>query len=49
MESDFSKIAIQLQKHKTVQGIMKYVNKETIIKQHRKQDKNKAVKLVWQK
>ncbi len=42
MANDFSKIAIQLQKHKTVQGIMKYVNKETITEQHKKQEKNKA-------
>lgn len=42
MDNDFSKIAKQLKEHKTVQGIMKYVNKETIIKQHRKQEKNKA-------
>ena len=42
MENDFSKIAIQLEKYKTVQGIMKYVNKETLIKQHKKQEKKKA-------
>lgn len=42
MENDFSKIAKQLKEHKTVQGIMKYVNEETIKEQHRKQDKNKA-------
>ena len=42
MANDFSKIAIQLQKHKTVQGIMKYVNQEALIEQHKKQDKNKA-------
>lgn len=42
MDNDFSKIARQLKEHKTVQGIMKYVNKETIIKQHKKQEKNKA-------
>lgn len=42
MENDFSKIAKQLKEHKTVQGIMKYVNKDTIIKQHKKQEKNKA-------
>lgn len=42
MDNDFSKIAKQLKEHKTVQGIMKYVNEETIIKQHRKQEKNKA-------
>lgn len=42
MDNDFSKIARQLKEHKTVQGIMKYVNKETIIKQHKKQEKKKA-------
>ena len=42
MANDFSKIAIQLQKHKTVQGIMKYVNQESLIEQHKKQGKNKA-------
>lgn len=42
MANDFSKIAIQLQKHKTVQGIMKYINQETLIEKHKKQDKNKA-------
>ena len=42
MENDFSKIAEQLKKYKTVQGIMKFVNEETIIKQHIKQARNKA-------
>ena len=42
MANDFSKIATQLQKHKTVQGIMKYVNQEALIEQHKKQKKNKA-------
>ena len=42
MANDFSKIAIQLQKHKTVQGIMKYVNQEALIEQHKKQEKNKV-------
>ena len=42
MENDFSKITKQLNEHKTVQGIMKFVNKDTIIKQHKKQEKNKA-------
>lgn len=42
MENDFSKIAEQLEKYKTVQGIMKFVNKEAIIKQHIKQGRNKA-------
>lgn len=42
MESDFSKITKQLKEYKTVQGIMKYVNKDTIINQHNKQSQNKA-------
>lgn len=42
MENDFSKIAIQLEKYKTVQGIMKYVNAEAIIEQHKKQNTKKA-------
>lgn len=42
MENDFSKIAEQLKKYKTVQGIMKFVNEKTIIKQHIKQARNKA-------
>lgn len=42
MENDFSKIAEQLKRYKTVQGIMKFVNEETIIKQHIKQSRNKA-------
>ncbi len=42
MENDFSKIAQQLNEYKTVQGIMKFVNKETLIKQHIKQEKKKA-------
>ena len=42
MENDFSKIAMQYEKHKTVQGIMKYINKETLMEQHKKQKKNKA-------
>ena len=29
MENDFSKITKQLNEHKTVQGIMKFVNKTT--------------------
>ena len=44
MENDFSKIAKQLKEYKTVQGIMKFVNKEAIIKQHNKQSNNKAIR-----
>ena len=43
MGNDFSKIAEQLKKYKTVQGIMKFVNEETIIKQHIKQSRNKVI------
>ena len=42
MANDYTKIALQLQRHKSVQGIMKYVNKESLMEQHRKQDKKKA-------
>ena len=42
MESEFAKITEQLRKYKTVQGIMKYVNEEALIKQHHKQEKKKA-------
>jgi len=42
MENEFSKIAKQMSEYKTVQGIMKYINKDTIIRQHRKQEANKA-------
>lgn len=42
MENDFSKISIQMKEYKTVQGIMKYIDTKAIMKQHKKQDKNKA-------
>lgn len=42
MENEFSKIAMQLDKYKTVQNIMKYVNEKAIINQHNKQEKKKA-------
>jgi group II intron reverse transcriptase/maturase len=42
MENDFTKIAEQLRKYKTVQGIMKYVNEESLLKQHHKQETKKA-------
>ena len=42
MLNDYTKIAKQLEKHKTVQGIMQYINEESIIKQHEKQIKGKA-------
>ena len=43
MANDYTKIALQLQKYGTVQGIMKYINKESLIEQHKKQEKGKAV------
>lgn len=42
MANDYTKIALQLQKHGTVQGIMKYINKESLKEQHEKQQKGKA-------
>ena len=42
MENKFAKIAEQLSKYKTVQGIMKYVNEEELKEQHKKQENNKA-------
>ena len=42
MENDFTKIAEQLRKHKTVQGIMQYVNEDSLLKQHQKQEAKKA-------
>lgn len=42
MENDFTKIAEQLEKYKTVQGLMRYVTKESLKMEHRKQGKNKA-------
>ena len=39
MANDYTKIALQLQKYGTVQGIMKYINKESLIEQHKKQEK----------
>ena len=42
MENKFTKIAEQQRKYRTVQGIMKYVDEEAILKQHQKQEKKKA-------
>lgn len=42
MENDYTKIAKQLEEHKTVQGLMKYINYDNIKRQHDKQCKNKA-------
>lgn len=42
VENDYTKIAEQLKKYKTVQGLMKYIKKESLIKQHKKQENKKA-------
>lgn len=42
MVNDYTKIAWQLQKHGTVQGLMQYINKESLKEQHEKQTKGKA-------
>lgn len=42
MSNDYTKIAEQLKKHGTVQGVMKYINEDNIKEQHRKQIKGKA-------
>ena len=42
MENDYTKIAEQLGKYKTVQGLMKYINKENLANQNKKQGKKKA-------
>lgn len=42
MENGFRNIELQYKKYGNVQGLMQYVNKETLLKQHRKQFENKA-------
>ena len=42
MSNDYTKIAKQLEKYNEVQGLMKYVNYESILKQHERQEKGKA-------
>ena len=42
MANDYTKIALQLQKYGAVQGLMKYINKESLKEQHKKQIKGKA-------
>lgn len=42
MESGFRKIELQYKKYGNVQGLMQYINKDTLLKQHRKQLGNKA-------
>lgn len=43
MANDYTGIAKQYDKYKTVQGLMKFINKETLKEQHIKQDEKKAV------
>ena len=43
MTNDYTGIAKQYEKYRTVQGLMKYINKETMKAQHMKQNKSKAV------
>lgn len=43
MANDYTGIAKQYEKYRTVQGLMKYINKETMKAQHMKQNKSKAV------
>lgn len=42
MSNDYTKIAKQLETYKNVQGLMKYINYDSIMEQHRKQEKGKA-------
>ncbi len=42
MENRFKEITQQYMKYGNVQGVMRYINKEELILQHKKQQKNKA-------
>ena len=42
MSNDYTKIAKQLQTYKHVQGLMKYINYESILEEHKKQERGKA-------
>ena len=42
MAIDFSRIALQPQKHERVQTVMHYVNKETLKEEHKRQKYGKA-------
>ena len=42
MSNDYTKITKQLQTYKHVQGLMKYINYESILEEHKKQEKGKA-------
>lgn len=43
MTNDYTGIAKQYEKYREVQGLMKFINKESLKEYHRKQDNNKAV------
>lgn len=42
MSNDYTKIAKQLETYNHVQGLMKYINYESLLEQHKKQIKGKA-------
>ena len=42
MSNDYTKIAKQLQKFGNVQGLMKYINYESILQEHKEQQRNKS-------
>lgn len=42
MEKHYLEIRRQLGKYNNVQGLMRYINKETLIQKHRELDGNKA-------
>ena len=43
MSNDYTKIAKQYKTYNHVQGLMKYINYDSLVEQHRKQEKGKAV------
>lgn len=43
MVNDYTRIAKQQEKYGTVQGLMSYINQESLKEQHRKQERRKAV------
>lgn len=42
MSNDYTKIAKQIETYGTVQGLMKYINYDSILEQHKRQEKGKA-------
>ena len=42
MSNDYTKIAKQLQEFGNVQGLMKYINYESILQEHKEQQRNKS-------